>query len=117
MQNGNIAHYCHQTCRGRDLASAALATFHFSSYSSFGGSVDEGDTDQDEDTYGAKKAGVNLGWIATVSNREGWDSLPNMARWCSHNMMLSKQFRCLEIVEISDAIEIMSPKSKVKILE
>ena len=31
--------------------------------------------------------------------------------------MLSKQFRCLEIVEASDASEIMSPKSKVKILE
>ena len=40
-----------------------------------------------------------------------------MARWCSHNIMLSEQFRCLEIVEISDAIEIMSPKSKVKNLE
>jgi len=39
--------------RSRDLANAALVTFPFSSYSSFGGSVGEGDTDQDEDTYGA----------------------------------------------------------------
>ena len=54
-----------------ELRDSIFLTFPFSSYSSFGGSVGEGDTDQDEDTYGAKKAGVNLGWIATVSNREG----------------------------------------------
>ena len=59
--------------RNRDLANAALLTFPFS-YSSFGGSVDEGETDQDEDTYGTNKAGVNLGWIATVRTEK--DGIP-----------------------------------------
>lgn len=40
--------------RNRDVAKAALVTFPFSSYSSFAGSVDEGETDQDDDTYGTK---------------------------------------------------------------